>query len=105
MSLHRPTQHGSGELPATCACGWQADDARVFMDERDEDYRQHVEAMLGPDAYYSAGAACTNCGHHQTACVLVGRPVRGGHCERCGTSSLVPRNDVADDHERSKGWG
>lgn len=97
-SLHRPLLTPPGSQVTRCACGWQSDTATYYTVEHDAAYDAHVIAALGVDAYYTAGAACRNCGHEQTATVLIGRSVRTTHCERCATDNLVPRNDVADEY-------
>lgn len=94
--VHGPPSRDA--VPTVCACGWQSTTITFLPSEHEAAYERHLIEALGVDAFYGAGAACLNCGYEQTVSVLVGRPVQRALCQRCGTSSLVPRNDVIDEH-------
>jgi len=105
MSLHSDRTaflSGGAQVRGACTCGWMAEPRPAG--ERlaaDDDYAEHIEAALGADAYYAARVGCVNCGSKQVQTVLIGRTVNTVPCANCGARTLVPRNDVAEDHRRA----
>lgn len=97
------------EWRGTCACGWSgpwhSESTHVAAAAAREDYRAHVEADLGAEAYYDAPAGCRNCGSEHVQGVLVGMHVSSTPCVRCGTTMLQPRNDTWDESRPARtGW-
>lgn len=85
-----------------CDCGWEGE--RYWLHLTSEaahrarlEYRNHVEDVLGAEAYYDASVACRNCGSEHVQGVLLGTHVTSGACSRCGTTMLQPRNDTWDE--------
>lgn len=107
-----PPHNGDAKWVGACACGWTCDprassDYGTFGASRmaHEDYRQHVENVLGvAQAYYQAPVRCMNCGSEHEQGVLIGTRVRESVCIRCGVTNLLPDNEAyRDDEERIKG--
>jgi hypothetical protein len=99
----------SYEGRASCRCGWigewRGGELHAMHRHVRSEYREHVEAALGPDAYYAAPVACRNCGAEQEQPILVGTYVTSNPCARCGTTMLSPNNDAWNEsREQSKRW-
>lgn len=116
MSLHREETFCSKnheELigwQAACACGWEGEGHfRIPARDADlahKDYRNHVEDMLGAEAYYTAPVGCKNCGSRHSQPILIGTPVYQNGCENCGQKFLQPDNAIWDESRASaKLWG
>jgi hypothetical protein len=109
---HRATERGGTTIfwVGACDCGWQGAEHDTSgsqgADGAHREYREHVEAELGAEAYYDADVACRNCGSHHRQGVLVGTHCMSNVCSRCGTTMLEPDNDVWEaDRARDGLWG
>jgi hypothetical protein len=92
-----------------CDCGyigpWRGGETLAMHALLRIDYREHAEAALGADAYYSAPVACRNCGSEHEQPVLIGTYADSAPCARCGTRMLEPNNDAwHESREQSKRW-
>lgn len=86
---------------AACSCGWTSDEydgGNHALARRA--YREHVEEVLGVDAYYQAPVSCRNCSSEHTQGVLMGTQVTSENCTHCGVSMLSPNNDAWHEMKR-----
>lgn len=101
MRIHRLSERCFGLVggwQATCACGW-AGEVRAR-----EDYRAHIEELLGPDgAYLAVDVACRNCGSAHSQPVLVGTRAMDNACVRCGMRMLHPDNEAWHSSRATRG--
>jgi hypothetical protein len=94
MSIHHlETEIDERGWRAECECGWVSNshDSLGLKGNRlaRQEYREHVEAALGADAYYNAPVACINCGSQHEQGLLIGTDVWSGTCARCGASGRL----------------
>lgn len=92
-----------------CTCGWVGEwhdqGVPVAPTLAKLDYKCHVEAEMGAQAYYDAPVGCRNCGSQHEQPVLMGLHVTAQACHRCGTTMLQPNNEVWDEmRENTKRW-
>lgn len=119
MSLHRdmtdcigrgPADHRETFWQGVCDCGWEGQEFSTYgsssaHDRARREYREHVEEVLGAEAYYDCNVSCRNCGSSHRQGVLVGTHVTSNACQRCGTNMLEPDNEAWDEsRETSKHW-
>lgn len=101
---------GQRSWVGACECGWEGEPhpiaASKGADAARADYKDHVESVLGAQAYYDADAHCRNCGSRHRQGVLIGTHVTSAPCQNCGTRMLNPDNEAWDEsRELSRDWG
>lgn len=107
---HRPGR-GSGETfwVAACECGWTGVEVSCSRNSNaasiaKRDYREHIEAALGADAYIDAPVKCRNCGMEGSQGILVGTHVMSNACARCGQTMLSPDNEAWNEDRSRMRW-
>ena len=93
MSLHSHIQRPGADhiTHDACSCGWVDVSGAPALGDK---YREHVETVLGADAFLPLAVACVNCGSRHTQPCLIGLAVSYGHCAACGCGCLRPDNAV-----------